>query len=66
MNRELTNWQLRAKAEMAAADATEKPGMPAANDGSSALIATWLVASAVAFALMYILGRAFAWLCVRI
>ena len=36
------------------------------NDGSSALIATWLVASAVAFALMFILGRAFAWLCERI
>ena len=36
------------------------------NDGSSALIATWLVASAVAFALMYILGHAFAWLCVRV
>lgn len=66
MNRELTNWQDRARAEMAAASAAEKSGMPAANDGSSALIATWLVASAVAFALMYILGRAFAWLCVRV
>jgi len=36
------------------------------NDGSSALIATWLVASAVALALMFGLGRAFAWLCVRV